>query len=195
MQYVGHTLFAIFFSLFICGLSAAEGITNYQTEGNLESTIDVGCVELDTLSNKNTPADLYKGISKCLIEENYKRAAELFALAGVYADFDTLRVRDKSAHQAITVLQRNAFQSVKLETKKALLAHINMTSDRTTNEFHIMCKNIIKLGAPSYYPRYMIQHGIEAFKPNSTESAINVDFNVSSAWRDSLTNYLHCPES
>src|SRR5690349_21994397 len=83
-------------------------VTNYEAKGNLQSFAPLGCVGIADLSNRNTPADITPAVRKCIDAGDYVRAADMFAVAGVYGRFDMLRVSDTTAHQALIVLQMNS---------------------------------------------------------------------------------------
>ncbi|MBS0351725.1 MAG: hypothetical protein JSR33_11185 [Proteobacteria bacterium] len=167
-------------------------IENYQAPGNLISENDLECVGSEKLSNKYTPADLYKASAKCIDQNDYEKAAFLFALAGVYGRFDTYRVADQTAHQAVTVLRMETFGSLdedkSVAFKKALLNSFHNPKKQT-----MLCKQIVLIGSPNYYPTYMIQHGMGAFE-QKTNSDIVANFDAQAAWKKSLDTYLHCPK-
>lgn len=167
-------------------------ITNYRVEGSLASTQTVNCIPLAEAKNTFTPPDLYKAVLDCLTKDNYETAAELFALAGIYARFDAERVADKTAGQAKTVLIMNTFANASEEKK----AKLNAALGRIANARDVLgrvCRQVELIGMPDYYPRYMILHGIKAFTGNSSDGAIVKDFNSSAAWKNLQSAYLHCP--
>ena len=84
--------------------SADGKITNIEAKGNLESTHDLGCIAIEQVSNKYTPADLYKAYGRCVQANDFDKAITLFIIAGAYGHFDQMRVTDVSAHQAVKVL-------------------------------------------------------------------------------------------
>ena len=177
--------------LMLCFLTKSFGtnIQNYEAQGNLISENNLGCVGPEKLSNKYTPADLYKATAKCINQNNNEKAVFLFALAGVYGRFDTLRVADETAHQAVTVLLMETFGSLD-EHKKDTFKKVLMN---TFKERVILCKKIVLIGPPDYYPIYMIQHGMGAFLGRKANSDIVANFDVQAAWKKSLDTYLHCP--
>ena len=186
---------AIFLWVLCIGL-AAEGlaaeIRNYQAPGNLESKHDLGCVSSEKLSSKYTPADLYRALSRCVESNRNKEGAFLFALAGVYARFDSLRVEDKSAHQAVTVLRMQALGAQDKSKQEAFKEALNKTLGNPEG-LAAACKEIVRIGPPDYYPRYMIQHGMGAFLKSGSGDGLVKGFDAKAAWKQSLDTYLHCP--
>lgn len=167
-------------------------IKNYEAPGNLESKYDLGCVAAEKLENKYTPTDLYKAVSKCAQTAKYKDGAFLFAVAGVYGRFDTLRVTDKSAHQAVTVAQMQALSILDKDKQTAFKDSLNKTLGNPEG-LAATCKEIVRIGPPNYYPRYMIQHGMGAFLKSDAGDGLVKDFDTKAAWKQSLDTYLHCP--
>ncbi len=196
-----RTLAAVAFCAFVtCATVASYAadittrpqIKNYVAPGNLESKHDLGCIGTEKLSNKFTPADLYKAVSRCVESSKYAEGTFLFALAGVYGRFDSLRVEDKTAHQAVTVLQMQALGTQDKDKQTAFKEALNKTL-RNPEGLAGACKNIVRIGPPDYSPRYMIQHGMGAFTKNGSGDGLVKGFNARAAWKQSLDTYLHCP--
>jgi hypothetical protein len=80
-----------------------------------------------------------------------------------------------------------------------LIKELNKTLGNK-NKLPMVCTKIKLIGAPDYYPEYMINHGLRAFpgqsKADSKQPAGNgliIDFSAKDAWEKSLDIYLHCP--
>lgn len=187
---------AFSFSFAVAALAADSGtqprIRNYEAPGNLESKNDLGCIGADKVENKYTPTDLYKAVSKCANTGMYKEGAFLFAVAGVYGRFDTLRVEDKSAHQAIAVARMQALSTLDKGKQTAFQEKLKATLGNPEG-LAAVCKEIVRIGPPNYFPRYMIQHGMGAFLKSGGGDGLAKDFNAKAAWKQSLDSYLHCP--
>ncbi|MBM5573689.1 hypothetical protein [Deefgea sp. CFH1-16] len=167
--------------------------TNYTTSGNLESTSTIGCETKNKLNSKLTPADLYSALPICVKKTEYERGVFIFALAGVYAYFDGLRVADKSARQAAKVLTMLSFDSMDKEGQELFKKQINTTLSNDSNRAGI-CKEINSIGIPQYYPRYMVQHGMKAFQAGEQDNqGLVADFDSKLAWQQALSGYLNCP--
>jgi hypothetical protein len=186
------TLAALILSVCAGSASWAQQITNYTTEGNLEATHDIGCADSDQISNGHTPADLYMGLGECLKDGKLEDGVLLFALAGVYGRYDTLRVSDPSAHQATTMLRKTYLDSAD-ESTRTKFGEILQDTLGAPDGLERICSEIRKIGAPDYFPRYMIQHGMKAMTGQSTKDGLVVDFEPEPAWESSLDTYLHCP--
>lgn len=167
------------------------GIVNIEATGNLLSSYDIGCADISKLSNKLTPADLYRGMSVCLQKNNFRDGAFLFALAGVYGRYDTYRVSDATAHQATAALQVRTLGpvgQVKLASLRAEVARLI----QEPKDLRVTCNKIKKIGRPDYYPKYMIQHGMKAIIDGPGNNGLVSKFDGNSAWGKALTDYIRC---
>jgi hypothetical protein len=176
----------------IAGGGAWAQVTSYETEGNLEVTHDIGCVDSGELKNVYSAADLYKGLAKCINDEAYERGVLLFAMAGVYGRYDTLRVADQTAHQATTVLGMTYLQPLDEARRLAFQAKMKEILG-TPDGLERVCSELRKIGAPAYFPSYMIQHGMGAVLGDTSKGLLIDGFDSESAWKKSLDSYLHCP--
>lgn len=166
-------------------------IIHIEAPGNLAPAYEIGCVDVSKLSNKLTPADLYKGMSVCLQHNNFRDGAFLFALAGVYGRYDTYRVSDATAHQATAALQVRTLGpvgQVKIASLQAEVAKLI----QEPKDLRVTCNKIKKIGRPDYYPKYMVQHGMKAIIGGSSNNGLIPKFDGSSAWAKALTTYIHC---
>lgn len=171
-----------------CNSTPKNNISNYNANGNLESPKPSGCVSINQLTNQQNPVDIFTGLSTCMVDKNYSKAAELYFAGMSYGFFDRKRVSDKTAHQAISVLRMNVFNS---EPEEAM-DKLQVALDRISSDNTDVCKSLTNLGSPAYKPTYMIQHGMGAFTGQSTEDGLVENFNSSSAWKDSLATIAKC---
>jgi len=167
-------------------------ITIIEAPGNLESTQDIGCVPISGLKNTFTPPDLYNGMTECINQGNYSSAAFFFALAGTYAYYDTLRVADVTAHDAKDVLIQQNVRSLDDIQRETVGLEIQNTLENP-DKLPAVCDELLRIGAPQYHPRYMIQHGMNAITGGNTEDELVKDFDSDAAWIKALTDYIHCP--
>ncbi|MCW8900790.1 MAG: hypothetical protein OQK75_02615 [Gammaproteobacteria bacterium] len=168
-----------------------RNFTNMTASGSLEVTRPISCVEINTLTNKHTPADIFTGISDCIKKDDVQRATRLYALALAYGRYDQLRMVDKSARAAIGALQYNHIITSK-EFRQRLKEEIknHSVANKNSEKFISLCRDIKKLGKPAYHPRYMIKHGMSVF--TGSASGIIEDFNEEENWNKIYTNYLKC---
>jgi len=180
----------IFFILAaFCITSANAEVINIEAKGNLESKNPSGCVDINGLTNKNTPADIFVGITECLGKSNYKNATQLYLAALAYGRYDSKRVEDKTAHQAVSVLRLNHFGGL----NKNKIQNLQLALKKTTENLDFICKSMKQLGKPNYHPSYMIQHGMGAFLGNRSKNGLIANFDPSKAWDEVLLNHMKCP--
>ncbi len=147
------------------------------------------CPSVDQLKNTQSPFDMYKKLPACFDAKRYDDAARLYLIFQVYGKYDTLRVSDRSAHQAIAVLRMGIpgmIASNEVETFQASLDP--MLEDRTQ-----ICSLLTTLGRPDYHPSYMINHGLQAFGGVQLNGGIRLDFDPETGWKETLRDYLKCP--
>jgi hypothetical protein len=171
-----------------CNSTPKSNVSNYNAKGNLESANSSGCVAINQLSNQQNPVDIFNGLNTCMNAEHYSQAAGLYFAGMSYGYFDTKRVSDKTAHQAISVLRMNVFAA----QPKDVLDKLQVEIDKISSDNAGICTLLTDLGAPSYKPTYMIQHGMGAFTGQSTKDGLLENFDSVAAWKDSLTTIAKC---
>ena len=152
----------------------------------------LGCEDAHTLKNTYTPLDLYAAMQACVKSKQYEEAGLFFALAGAYGTYDRMRVRDKSSHQAIQVLKM-AYASDLPEDFKNHLGQLSGTN------LAPLCAAMRQVGAPSYFPSYMIEHGLGTIRANlegvkPKDSPLDDSMDPQQRWQEALDSYLHCPD-
>ena len=175
-------------------VTKSGNVVNYETQGNLEITNQVNCEGFEKLTNNFTPADLYRGMTHCFGSKNYENAAQLFILAGVFGRFDVQRVADSTAHQAMSVLQMQVFQNLSNEERDKYKQALGKYLSQGSPQLIAACEKVRQIGAPEYFPRYMIQHGMRAFGAEQANQGLVSNFQPEAAWEKSLDTYLHCPK-
>jgi hypothetical protein len=165
---------------------------NVSTQGNLAVTQQLQCIGLTDAKSTYTPPDLHTGIKQCLMQGDFGRAAELFALAGVYAKFDAERVADVSARDGGQVLILQTFSTITPEAKANFKQAMKDISE-DPKKHSAVCSGVRKVGPPSYFPKYLVLHGMNALlgKPIDN-SALLPDFNAAATWENLQATYLSC---
>ena len=87
----------------------AQQNTNAKSQGNLKSYHKLSCIDKGKLKNIYTPADMFPAIAKCIKKAKYSRAVYLAIVTNAYGHYDSSRVEDESAAQAVSILQPAAF--------------------------------------------------------------------------------------
>jgi hypothetical protein len=147
----------------------------------------VGCRKTKWLSgkpitNQHTPEELIDRVNDCVRAGDYALAAKLHLLTGAYSRFDQLRVKDKTAHQAALVLTVKNFQTWPQDQKVRFDA---VYQDTLKNKLGEVCGIAAKLGAPEYFPTYMVRHGMGAINNaiNATPLDVSRSFPISTRER------------
>lgn len=163
---------------------------NFEAKDNLVVTNKLKCITLDEMKATYTPADIYPAAADCIANGRYQDASQLYMLAGAYSSFDMLRVADVSAHQAKTVLILEAMATIDAAKKEAW--HAEFKTFVSGDGLAQSCVVIRRIGPPSYYPTYMIQHGMSAIVTPGSSPLVE-PFDASAAWKTTLSTYLRCP--
>lgn len=185
MHFYRHLLRHSLATLVLCSALPTFGADNAPTSPDI-------CVEKRDLNNKLSPFDLWKSIRSCVMAENYEVAIYTYALAGSFGRFDTMRVADKTAHQAAGILPIAIMGSLPEDRKNAFQKHVQQAlgNDSVRKAY---CAEVESMGPPDYIPVYMIQHGMGAFSGASKEPFV-VPFDPKTAWPQAVKDYLSCPQ-
>ena len=176
------------------GLLASQAmaqITSFEAPGNLAPTRDPGCIETGAADNQLSPADLSLGAAACMRKKDYASAVRLIVLMQLRAAFDAQRVTDVTAHQAGQVLGINLIGQIDEADRPVFESAFNALGDNGSAWHRSFCREQTNADPPGYYPAYMIQHGLRAFR-GDVENPLKVGFDASSEWASLLRDYLHC---
>jgi hypothetical protein len=184
----------------LCMSSAAQSqmtpapgkFVSVSSPANLAPTRKLSCIELSSVKNTYTPPDIYTAIRSCLAKGDYDRAATLLPLAGAYAHFDALRIKDQTARDGgqVLIVQTSATMTPdqKQTFKEALT--VVMSDPKKHADF---CSEVSKIGPPDYFPKYLIMHGMNAFlTPHPEQNALVPNFDAQGTWAKLQTQYLQC---
>lgn len=175
------------------GAQAQPQFRNYTAPGNLESTARLGCIAQADAKGTYNPVDLFLGARACIDSDQYERAFDLFSLANIFGRYDMERVADRTAHQAVIVARMQIFGNLAPE-KAAKFQTVAKAAVEDPARTQAMCRYLRRIGPPTYHPRYMIQHGMNAFSGGSGGAQDLVpDFSAAAAWSRVLDTYVHCP--
>jgi hypothetical protein len=166
-------------------------VTNLGLVGQLAAKQPLTCVSLDLAGKDRTPPDLYQGVSACVQQEDYRTAVALFALAGMESRFDAQRVLDKTAGQAGQALVIDTFNAFPVDRRAKFQAAVKAVA-ADPEVLSRTCAAIRKIGYPTYYPTYMVLHGIRAFTAKPDDPTLEANFDGATAWNSLLSSYLSC---
>ncbi len=144
-------------------------ITNVESKGNLQVTHKLKCLKPENIKPEYTPADLMPAVVDCIDQARYEDGLFVFLTASLYGSFDQRRVKDTTARQAISALIAEHIQFLdtpnkkkydELTTKFFKEAQDNQKNSVLENK---LCDIVANLKRPTYFPSYMINHGMDAF--------------------------------
>lgn len=172
--------------------AAAAQVTHFGADGNLQPTVDLGCVASSAFLPTHTAADLALVARNCVAAQAYPRAVEAFIVMQVFGVFDTRRVADRSAHQAVAVLGQQIAAAIPPADGDDFEAAVAEFGGAGSPRHSALCQGLRASGPPTYSPVYMIQHGMMAFmRPDDPPLVDGFDANI--AWDGVLTDFLNCP--
>lgn len=127
------------------------------------------------IDNTCTPIELILLTLDKINTEAYEDAIYDYVLATAYMTFDSTRVSDQSASQAEPALRAEFIERL-TDVQKEKLEEALSKMDKTK-----MKEIMEKVGPPTYFPQYMVNHGTNALL-GSTENALNPDFDSQTTW-------------
>lgn len=169
---------------------ASAQVTNHETAGNLAFGNALGCIPLAKATSVYTPADLYPAVAACIREDRLRDAVDLMALGGIYGRFDAQRVADTSAGQATSVLLMQVGDTL-TEAQRASFTQALKSQSEDPATMGARCAQVARIGAPTYRPDYMIQHGMAAFTGIKGDGLVP-GFDAAATWAKLRNSFLHC---
>ena len=167
-------------------------VTRARLAGSLEPRQNLGCIRIDDTQPSYTAADLYAAVPDCVKAERYEDAKFLYYLAGMTLRFDTLRVADPSAGAARQVLLQRMHAAFPLAQSQKAVEVISAGS-KDAKTLATLCETADRLGPPSYFPEYLVLHGLAAYgKADPLKDALVPNFDAAATWRELKIKYLHC---
>ncbi len=162
---------------------APAPITNIGDPDSLRAEQPLQCVGLGAVVSTYTAADVAAGARSCVDEGKYESAAALVFVSSAMAFYDTQRVRDPSAHQALRLLVPAYLEGADEASRESLMAAIE-TATRPGSQASL-CSELQRIGKPDYFPQYMIAHGMDAIMSSDLPPLVE-EFDEEDAWRATL---------
>ncbi|MEM9970629.1 MAG: hypothetical protein AAF762_05975 [Pseudomonadota bacterium] len=160
-------------------------------DGALEATQDLGCIGIVAVAPTQTAADLAQASLTCLADGAYNSAVESFIAMQVFGVFDAQRVLDASSHQAIAVMGQTIAAEMDMAQQAAFQDAVGRFGGAGSARHAALCAHLRAIGPPEYFPRYMVQHGQEAFL-YPDDDPIDPAFEPGPTWDAVLTSFLQC---
>jgi hypothetical protein len=160
-------------------------ITAHRAPGALAPTMNVGCIGASGIDSNHTAADIAYGARSCAEREDFSGSADLVLIASAFAFFDTKRISDQTAHQALNALFAEAIGSLPEPLPASVFAEINAL-DGPESRKPGLCRTLENVGPPRYVPTYMLAHGMEALRGRPRAYKPPRGFKAEAAWKESL---------
>jgi hypothetical protein len=154
------------------------------------------CFPRDRIKNEDTPLALNLYMWACAERGEFEQALFTYALGGVYGNYDALRVADPSSHDAAQIVRFLALKGLDDERHDQFVAYVRGTlSDKIKRQK--TCDAVRGIGPPSYFPQYMVDHGLAAMHVHAEKGSLPnrglvTNFNEKQAWDAALNSYLQC---
>jgi hypothetical protein len=185
-----------FLAVFTAGLvwaGAVSGqVTSIEMDGNLGVTHETGCIPVARIAPEYSPADLMAGARECVGKGKFELAMRMQVIALMRGAYDTVRVTDKTAHQAVQALMLQMHSAMDERERQEMARVFVPFQDRQSSLFRELCKSAAGMAPPDYYPSYMIQHGMDAVT-GRTDAPLKEDFDPQHEWDEVVYGYVNCP--
>lgn len=157
-----------------------------------------GCLTPVQIRNDMTPMHLDAILLSCVAAKQMDNALFAFSLSGAFGYYDGLRVADPSARQAYRIIRMHTMGAFSAADKQAFVEHLESTLGNRDGRGR-MCAAVLNQGPPTYYPRYMVQHGIGAMSAAANQrvdatTGLVKDLNMERTWNEAVRGYLKCDE-
>ena len=161
-----------------------------QIPGYLKASSEVVCLGKGALASNYTPADLYPSIKQCIDEGKEEQAIYSYMLASAYSMFDASRVVDKTAHQAIEVIQKHSIWTLTALEQDKFQQKLTAFID-SPESMQVACSFLKLVGKPAYSPDYMVEHGVKKITKEHVNGIVK-GFQPEITWQTTLTKQLKC---
>lgn len=162
---------------------------------NIHSQALPSCPHEGSITTAQTPFDLWKSIPACVATNQFEQAIFMYGLAGAEGRFDASRVQDPSAAEAAQILPMLGMSAMSPPKAEAFKQKV-LQSLGDANHRAALCRAIKAMPAPSYFPTYMVNHGMQVMlnqMQHQNTPALVKGFNSSLEWPKAVDAYLHCP--
>lgn len=146
------------------------------------------CVPLAQVTPAMDPVYLTSAITACVRAGQLDAAVDLYNVAGVFARYDTLRIKDPLAHASFPALVLVLGQSLTPPQQREFFPHLERRS-KLPGYQDALCEFTAKVGPPTYRPSYMARPGLDSFMDRQLGSP---DFQPKAAWSRVRGEYLGC---
>jgi hypothetical protein len=146
------------------------------------------CFSKEEIAEIQKPPELLKNFVNCARNKKLEEAVYSYLTSKVYGYYDTLRVKDETAHQVMPTLLFAAGGAEGIHADEVNDFN-EFVITHGTKENEAYCKFLNSLDEPNYYPVYMIMHGMEYIQVAMEGKKLSVDpivegFDSKKAWEE-----------
>lgn len=146
------------------------------------------CVPLAQVTPAMDPVYLTAASAACVRKGQLDAATDLYNVAGVFARYDTLRIKDPVAHAAFPALVVVLGQSLAPQQQQDFFTHLGRRS-KLPGYQDVLCQFSAKVGPPTYRPSYLSRSGLDSFLDRQLGLSA---FQPKIAWARVRGEYLGC---
>jgi hypothetical protein len=166
--------------------------TRARISGSLEPTLDLGCINGSQVLSTHTPPDLFLSAYKCIMSGEFERAARLTTIAQAFGIFDVARLTDPTTRGGPEVLANRVISQVPKEKLNGLALALR-AAQASSSINDDLCNDLKRSGPPTYYPKYLVLHGLAAYNGQATpENSLKAPFDATATWSTYLRNSIGC---
>lgn len=142
-----------------------------------------GCLGAASINNTLTPPVLYQGMVSCIKANNVNDGILLYAVAGSYSYFDSLRLNSDQAREAHASMLGEALGMLSPPQRQTFWQALN---SKLSNKQQLagVCRQVQSIGKPVYAPVYLMSADGGRGETGAVEQP--------KLWNQALSGYLHC---
>lgn len=146
------------------------------------------CMTSAEIKSSKTPVTFFSSAARCIEEDRYEQAVELYLVAVAYGYFDSMRAADQtSSADVIEQLKINYFSRIDSNKRNRFAQMLRLRLDNLAPT----CQLLKKIGKPNYYPRYMVEALKNPFTKQSKDGLMP-NYDAENLWTKTRFEYLHC---
>jgi hypothetical protein len=151
------------------------------------------CMDIQAATTSKTPIELWRSIPTCVKEDKYNEASFMYGLAGSLGAFDAMRVKDVSAHQAAGILPMAGMLAMGPEMGRSFRQKMQERFADPSERLKL-CNSYKAMPAPTYFPQYMIGHGLASMADKPSDPLVK-SFDAPEHWQKAIDSYMQCPKT
>lgn len=154
------------------------------------------CLPIKKINSDHSLVDIYASMSHCFYEGDSNTAAEMYFIGGLFQEFDYERVANHTRYDVTYLLSQysiNVLYEVFIPLEVAQREHrvFWKTFRSLVDNSNDICKDLKKIGYPTYHPSYMINDNSRSNKIEQDEMGFVINFNPDETWEEIMSKYCY----